>query len=62
MGKVIKLQQYQAIIEGLKALSEFEKKGDRKVFKKWREKYSESIEKEREEDDRQTMGKDREFA
>lgn len=39
MTKIIELQHYQAVIEGLKALDKFKKDGSRKDFKRWLKKY-----------------------
>ena len=47
MAKVIELWHYQAVNKALKALTEFEKNGNREKFKKWAEEYSEKIEEEK---------------
>ena len=39
MPKLIYLYHYRAMIDALKALSEFEETGSREGFKQWMEKY-----------------------
>jgi len=57
MADVIELWPYQAMNEALKALTEFEETGNRGDFKKWKNKYSEPIEKEKEDIINELKGK-----